>query len=160
MSKTNNINKIRPALIVAFLAFLASHQVRGRTPLSAKVTTPAILTQMTLAATNKNAPKDNSHFPSPKSIPHVTSGGMSATATITPMRAAGAPVEKASVPAEPAARARIRSLEPIDVLAAIAGVSGATSNTKPTHTAKKKEIESPAVVVNVLRSVSSGGRLL
>ena len=50
---------------------------------------------------------------------HLTSGGMSATATITPMRAAGAPVVKASVPAEPAARARIRSLEPIDVLAAM-----------------------------------------
>jgi len=51
MSKTNNINKIRPALIVAFFAFLASHQVRGRTPWSAKVATPAILTQMTLAET-------------------------------------------------------------------------------------------------------------
>ena len=72
---------------------------------------------------------------------------MSATATITPMRAPGTPVVKASVPAEPAARARIRSLAPIDVRAAIAGVSGATLKTRPTQIAKKKDIDTPIMFV-------------
>ena len=101
---------------VAFLALSAAYQVRGLTPWKRKVAIPARFTQIILVIKSNKAPAASSYSPAPSNNPKTVSGGNKATATITPMTAAEAPVVNASTPAAPDARAKIISPKPKLVL--------------------------------------------
>ena len=101
---------------------------------------------MILVRNRRNAPAARWYSPLPKSKPNTVSGGSKATATITPITTAGAPVVNARTPAAPEARASSISEIPVWVREAISGMPGSIVKKKPMAEDKKMTSENPAIV--------------
>ena len=143
------------ALRLCFADTAASHQARGRMPRNRKVLTAARLTQTTLAATRTDAPNAAEKEPSASNIPTVTSGGINATAIITPTRDIPAPAVSARAPAAPDASASARSLRLITVRLAIASLNGvSTPTTAPITIATARVRTNPTALARIERANS------
>ena len=80
------------AFSIELRAVLFWRHVRGATPFVKNTRHAEKFTHTTLIINNRAAPKAKSNCPALSSKPHVTAGGIRATATITPTRTLDKPV--------------------------------------------------------------------
>jgi len=161
-SRTNHSARAR---LAAFLALSFSSHVRGRMPCARNVATAARLMQIRFARNSSPAPSATAHRAAPNAMPRATSGGSSATATMTPTRADERRPATASAPAQPAASPSAMSDGATSERSAIwvdspengstmpistASARATPMATKPVFSARRNSSVSPSALANAI----------